>query len=139
MMSTENDRGPDSTDWAIYSPDVPIFRTDDGTELDQPWLLSFITCAAPYAPTIGQPESGDLLQRWIHRVLSIAKVFGYSGLVLGAWGCGVFGNGTCPDSRRFAASSQDRVSRRIFLGPFRDVSLSRSKLSQNEKETHRRS
>src|SRR5215472_2095501 len=24
---------PDSTDWAIYSPDVPVFRTDDGTEL----------------------------------------------------------------------------------------------------------
>lgn len=51
---------PDSTDWAIYSPDVPVFRKDDGTELDRPWLLSFITCAAPYAPKIGQPESGDL-------------------------------------------------------------------------------
>ena len=24
---------PDSTDWAIYSPDVPVFRMDDGTEL----------------------------------------------------------------------------------------------------------
>src|SRR5215475_13133630 len=50
---------PDSTHWAIYSPDVPVFRKDDGTELDQPWLLSFISCAAPYAPAIGQPESGD--------------------------------------------------------------------------------
>ncbi len=39
---------PDSTDWAIYSPDVPVFRSDDGTNLDDPWLLSFITCAAPY-------------------------------------------------------------------------------------------
>ena len=27
---------PDSTDWAIYSPDVPVFRKDDGTELDRP-------------------------------------------------------------------------------------------------------
>ena len=53
---------PDSTDWAIYSPDVPIFRKDDGTEIDHPWLLSFITCAAPYAPAIGQPEAGDLLR-----------------------------------------------------------------------------
>jgi uncharacterized protein (TIGR02452 family) len=69
---------PDSTDWAICSPDVPVFRKDDGTEIDHPWLLSFITCAAPYAPAIGQPESGDLLQKRIHRVLSIAKASGYS-------------------------------------------------------------
>jgi uncharacterized protein (TIGR02452 family) len=126
---------PDSTDWAIYSPDVPVFRKDDGTELDQPWLLSFITCAAPYAPTIGQPESGDLLQRRIHRVLSIAKAFGYSSLVLGAWGCGAFGNNThrtAVDFRQalekaFRAFSDvvfaiaDWSPERRFLGPFRDV------------------
>jgi uncharacterized protein (TIGR02452 family) len=127
---------PDSTDWAIYSPDVPVFRTDDGTELDQPWLLSFITCAAPYAPAIGQPESGDLLQRRIHRVLSIAKAFGYSALVLGAWGCGAFGNDprrTAVDFRqalesRFRGAFSDVVfaitdwsPERQFLGPFRDV------------------
>src|SRR5262245_16195868 len=29
---------PDSTDWAIYSPDVPVFRTDEGTELSKHWL-----------------------------------------------------------------------------------------------------
>ena len=52
-------RRPDSTDWAIYSPDVPVFRTDEGTTLERPWLLSFITCAAPYAPAIGQPEAAD--------------------------------------------------------------------------------
>jgi uncharacterized protein (TIGR02452 family) len=127
---------PDSTDWAIYSPDVPVFRTDDGTELDQPWLLSFITCAAPYARIIGQPESGDLLQRRIHRVLAIAKSFGYSALVLGAWGCGAFGNDpdrTAVDFRQalesnFRRSFSDIVfaitdwsPERRFLGPFRDV------------------
>jgi len=127
---------PDSTDWAIYSPDVPVFRTDDGTELDQPWLLSFISCAAPYAPAIGQPESGDLLQRRIHWVLSIAKSFGYSALILGAWGCGAFGNDphrTAVDFRQalesnFRRSFSDIVfaitdwsPERRFLGPFRDV------------------
>src|SRR5262249_47998053 len=83
---------PDSTDWAIYSPNVPVFRTENGSALERPWLLSFITCAAPYAPAIGQPEAGDLLQRRIHRVLSIARAYGYVALVLGAWGCGAFGN-----------------------------------------------
>jgi uncharacterized protein (TIGR02452 family) len=48
---------PDSTDWAIYSPGVPVFRMDDGTALQHFWLLSIITCAASYAPAIGQPPS----------------------------------------------------------------------------------
>src|SRR5205814_6023280 len=31
------------TDYAIYSPDVPVFRNDEGQLLDQPYLCSFIT------------------------------------------------------------------------------------------------
>jgi len=109
-------RRPDSTDWAIYSPDVPVFRTDDGTSLDAPWLLSVITCAAPYAPAIGQPESGDLMQRRIHRVLAIARAYGYAVLVLGAWGCGAFAN----DPRRTAADFRGALEN-DFCGAFADV------------------
>jgi uncharacterized protein (TIGR02452 family) len=47
---------PDSTDWAIYSPDVPFFRADDGTALQNFWLLSVITCAAPYAPSLANRD-----------------------------------------------------------------------------------
>jgi len=127
---------PDSTDWAIYSPDVPVFRTDDGTELDSPWLLSFLTCAAPYAPAIGQPEAGDLLRQRIHRVLAVARTYGHTALVLGAWGCGAFENHprrTAVDFRRalegeFAGAFSDVVfavtdwsRERRFLGPFREV------------------
>lgn len=83
---------PDSTDWAIYSPNVPVFRQDDGTELEHPWELSFITCAAPYAPDIGQPEAGDLLEKRIQRILAIARAFQHAVLILGAWGCGAFRN-----------------------------------------------
>jgi uncharacterized protein (TIGR02452 family) len=126
----------DSTDWAIYSPDVPVFREDDGTNLPHPWLLSFLTCAAPYAPDVGQPRAGDLLQKRIHRVLAIARAFGHAALVLGAWGCGAFENDphrTAADFRQalegdysgafsevvFAIS--DWSPERRFLGPFRDV------------------
>ena len=127
---------PDSTDWAIYSPDVPVFRHDNGTALECPWLLCFLTCAAPYAPAIGQPESDDLLQKRIHRVLAIARAWGHSALVLGAWGCGAFENDpnrTATDFRlalegEFSESFSDVVfaiadwsSERRFLGPFRDV------------------
>jgi uncharacterized protein (TIGR02452 family) len=127
---------PDSTDWAIYSPNVPVFRMDDGTELEKPWLLSFITCAAPYAPAVGQPKAGDLLQKRIHRVLSIARAYGHSALVLGAWGCGAFANDPRRTARDFRQALEkefrgafsdivfaitDWSQERRFLGPFRDV------------------
>jgi len=133
---------PDSTDWAIYSPDVPVFRMDDGTELPHPWLLSFITCAAPYAPVIGQPQAGDLLQKRIHRVLAIARSYGHSALVLGAWGCGAFANDphrTAIDFRQalenhygeafadIVFAIADWSSERRFLGPFRDIFAADSK------------
>jgi len=127
---------PDSTDWAIYSPDVPVFRLDDGTELPHPWLLSLLTCAAPYAPEIGQPQAGDLLQKRIHRVLAIARAFGHTTLVLGAWGCGAFENDPHRTATDFLQALENDYSgtfseivfaitdwspERKFLGPFRDV------------------
>lgn len=107
---------PDSTEWTILSPDVPVFRRDDGTPLERPWLLSFATCAAPYAPTVGQPRSGDLLEARIRRVLAIARAYGYATLVLGAWGCGAFGN----DPRRTARDFR-RALDGEFDGAFSDV------------------
>lgn len=127
---------PDSTEWAIYSPNVPVFRTDSGTELDHPWLLSVITCAAPYAPVIRQPLAGDLLEKRMHRVLAIAQFYGHSALVLGAWGCGAFGNDPYRTARDFRQALEDDFCgefaeivfaiadwspERRSLGPFRDA------------------
>lgn len=127
---------PDSSDWVIYSPDVPVFRTDEGIELGRPWLLSLLTSAAPYAPAIGQPESADILRKRIRRVLAVASAYGYETLVLGAWGCGAFANDprlTAIDFRkalendfrgRFADvvfAITDWSPERKFLGPFREV------------------
>jgi uncharacterized protein (TIGR02452 family) len=35
------------SDRIIYSPAVPVFRADDGTLLDEPCEVSFLTAAAP--------------------------------------------------------------------------------------------
>jgi len=107
---------PDSSDWAILSPRVPVFRNDDGTIEDSPWELSFLTCAAPYTPRLGQPLAGDLLQPRIRRVLAIAAAYGYPALVLGAWGCGAFGNDPARTAQDFhAALAGD------FAGAFAEV------------------
>ena len=127
---------PDSTAWAIYSPAVPVFRTDDGTALAEPWYLDVITCAAPYAPAIGQPTAGNLLQQRIHRVLAIARAYGHATLVLGAWGCGAFKNDPLRTAQDFKSVLEgefvgcfsdvvfavtDWSDERRFIRPFRDV------------------
>lgn len=127
---------PDSTDWAIYSPNVPIFRTDDGTALDEHWPLSFISCAAPVAHRMDRKIAADLLTARINRVLSIASSYGYEALVLGAWGCGAFGNDPTETAESFRDELEinfanafseivfaitDWSQKRRFLGPFRDV------------------
>ncbi|MGM0385128.1 MAG: TIGR02452 family protein [Actinomycetota bacterium] len=106
---------PDSTDWVILSPDVPVFRTDDGAPLTRPWTLSFITSAAPVADLVGQPESGDLLAARIRRVLAVAHAYGYTSLVLGAWGCGAFAN----DPDRTASDFRSALTE--FRGAFEHV------------------
>lgn len=127
---------PDSTDWVIVSPAVPVFRSDEGAWLQQPWSIDILTCAAPYAPQIGQPRSGDLLQQRIARVLAVAAAYGYDTLVLGAWGCGAFGNDPERTARDFRAALEgpaghafrhvvfaiaDWSAERRFLGPFARV------------------
>jgi len=125
----------ESSDWCILSPVVPVFRDDAGLPLDHPYLLDFITCAGPVGQHVGQPRSADLLRTRIHRVLSIAHAYGYETLILGAWGCGAFGNDperTAADFRhaletdfrgafsKVVFAITDWSPERKFLGPFRD-------------------
>jgi uncharacterized protein (TIGR02452 family) len=91
-------RDPMYTDYAIYSPDVPVIRTDDGALLEQPYLCSFITCPAVNAKVVlkrdpsRRPEIREAMRRRIAKVLAIALAHRHDTLVLGAWGCGAFGN-----------------------------------------------
>ncbi len=107
---------PDSTDWVIYSPDVPVFRSDDGAVMESPWLLSVLTCAAPYAPRIGQPKSAVLMKQRIRRILAVAHAYRYTALILGAWGCGAFGN----DAHQTAVSFRTALEGE-FAGAFSDI------------------
>ena len=110
------------------SPNIPVFRADDGTAVQNFWLLSVITCAAPYAPVIGQPRSGDLLKKRIHRVLAIARSYGYNALVLGAWGCGAFHN----DPHRTVADFRDALAN-DFSGAFSDIVFAITDWSQERR------
>ncbi len=79
----------------IYSPDVPVFRNDDCSLLETPYLVSFITAPAVNYGTLSEKEKGkadEVMLNRTEKLLSVAVVNGHKNLVLGAWGCGVFRN-----------------------------------------------
>ncbi|HEV3340446.1 MAG TPA: TIGR02452 family protein [Pirellulales bacterium] len=106
----ESNRRHDSllyTDHLIVAPRVPVFRDDEGTLLEEPWEMTVLTSPAPNAGAIANSQPHSLpsieptFRRRIEMVLSAALAFDQSALVLGAWGCGVFGNDPALMARLF--------------------------------------
>lgn len=112
------------TAWAIYSPGVPVFRADDGRLLEAPWHAAFITAPAPNAKVVLErdasrtQEIAEALRTRVWRVLGIAAGHGHDALVLGAWGCGVFGNSPAQVAALF-----DEALRGDFAGAFSRVTF----------------
>ena len=98
------------TDHLIVSPRVPVFRGDDEQLLEAPWELTILTSPAPNAGAIAknEPHASDEIEstfrRRVEQVLAAAAAFDQTALVLGAWGCGVFGNDPALVARLFAES-----------------------------------
>jgi uncharacterized protein (TIGR02452 family) len=101
------------SDYAIYSPGVPVFRDDAGNWLPQPVQVDFITSPAVNAGALSRnnpellPELVPTMQRRIQQVLAIAATHSCDVLVLGAWGCGVFQNDPHQVAALFAEALAD--------------------------------
>jgi uncharacterized protein (TIGR02452 family) len=99
-MYAHHARHPDPlyTDYAIYSPDVPVFKTDAGDPLPEPYLCSFVTSPAVNAGVVRErardrgAEVRAAMARRVRKVLAVMAGHGHDAAVLGAWGCGVFKN-----------------------------------------------
>ena len=68
------------------------------------------------------------MKKRIHRVLAIARSYGYNALVLGAWGCGAFHN----DPHRTAADFRDALAN-DFSGAFSDIVFAITDWSQERR------
>lgn len=84
------------TDGVIYSPNVPFFRDENELLIENPWELSVISAPAPNLngtrPEGLQHKLRGIIRGRIERVLHIAAAHGHKNIILGAWGCGAFGN-----------------------------------------------
>lgn len=100
---------------AIYSPDVPVLRASEREGFHwyfSPKILDFIACPALRMPqwirTEVEPE-GDLsdankeeLAERLRLILRVAAIKGHDAVVLGAMGCGAWGNPPRAVARVFA-------------------------------------
>lgn len=105
-------RGKDyflNSDAMILSPDVEIIKDEYGRYLPETTVVSVLTCASPVLKSRRlSAEDMDLyfqtFRQRIFRLLVFAARMGYTDLVLGAWGCGAFGNDAKIVSDMFAAA-----------------------------------
>ncbi|MCR4792365.1 MAG: TIGR02452 family protein [Lachnospiraceae bacterium] len=84
------------SDYMIISPDVLVFRDEKLNLLEHPFRTAVITVPAPNrygaAALASSAKIEDTFMRRIRIILKVSAKRGYRNLVLGAWGCGAFGN-----------------------------------------------
>ena len=84
------------SDYMLLSPNVCVFRDEKYELLIEPKMASVITLPAPnrYGAALlaSKKTIEETMLRRIRIMFLIAADNGYKNLVLGAWGCGAFGN-----------------------------------------------
>lgn len=110
-----------NNDDCIYTPGVVVFRSDDREQAllpEEMWYrVDVITCAAPdlrtFAPGAVSAETIDRLHRQrLRRILDLAYANGAEVVILGAFGCGAFGNDPAVVSKAMAGVTGEY--RRMF-------------------------
>lgn len=84
------------SDYMLLSPDVYVFRDEKCEFLEEPYHVGVVTIPAPNRHGAAMFASATTIKetmlRRIRIMLRMAARHGYKNLVLGAWGCGAFGN-----------------------------------------------
>ena len=87
---------PCDSDYMTISPNVCVFRDIKDNFLNAPFTTSVITIPAPNrngaAENVSQENLDEIMTARLRKMLAVANHYEYKNLVLGAWGCGAFGN-----------------------------------------------
>ena len=83
-------------DTLVYSPNVVVFRNERCELLSEPRMVSVVSAAAPNRRALGvflsRRALESVFERRVRMIMELALRKGHRNLVLGAWGCGAFGN-----------------------------------------------
>ena len=86
------------SDYIIYSEGVTVIKDDNGELLENPYNIDVITSPAPNAKVIRENEKHNIskinitMENRIRKIIKVAILNNIDCLILGAFGCGVFGN-----------------------------------------------
>ena len=84
------------SDYMLLTQNAAVFRNDNLDLLEEPFPVGVITAPAPNrrgaAVFASSKTISETFLRRIRIILRIAAENGYKDLILGAWGCGAFGN-----------------------------------------------
>jgi len=111
------------TDALLYTPGVRVIRDPHGMLVPEPTEIAVLTVPAPNQRALKEQGAWPArraaleaaFEARISMMLRVAQARGHRALVLGAWGCGVFGNDPYDVAARFAAGLQ------AFGGAFEHV------------------
>ena len=114
-----------SSEAIIISPNVEIIKDENYIPLSKSVLVDVITCAAPIYSLHALPSNTEsqemhkqhyqIFYQRIYRMLKCCAYFGYQNLVLGAWGCGAFGNDAMVVSQLFHQALEIREPNGIAM------------------------
>lgn len=85
------------SDTLLLSPHVIVFKGESGRLLKTPFETAVITSPAVNVNValrsgFTQEQIDRAMLERIRRIIKIAAIYEYDNIILGAWGCGVFGN-----------------------------------------------
>ena len=104
------------SDAVILTPHVDVFRDPDLQKREYPFTVGVITAAAPMVSLgyegMTMEEYSRMFETRIENLLKCCAYFGYKNLVLGAWGCGAFGN----DAKAVAKMFHNVIDRMEYSG-----------------------
>lgn len=125
------------SDHLIFSPQVPVFRSEEGDWLPQPYSVDLLTAAAPNlrflegeALARAQQQVAPLLEARLLKIMKLFQARGCRRLVLGAWGCGAYRNDPVLVADLFAmllegplAGAFEQVVFAVFAMPWEEGNL----------------
>lgn len=126
-------RSPCDSDYMLLSPNVCVFRNFDDVLIDEPYLTSVITVPAPNrkgsARDVPQEVLDVVMKNRLAKMLFTAIEYGYTNLVLGAWGCGAFAH----NPKKVAEYFYELLIKQNYLCRFRNVIFA---IVDNREETN---